>query len=158
MIGDTAWQALRATRFWETTPLAEMDAAQWEAVCDGCGLCCLVKLECEETGEVVYTRVICPLSDPETAACSDYPNRHKNVPMCVPLTLEKIAAFHWLPPTCAYHLLYEGRPLPSWHPLISGRAHSVQEARVGVLNYAPIPAREEITLEDFIIQLKDSIS
>ena len=146
--------ALRASRFWETTPLAEMSASQWEAVCDGCGLCCLVKLECEETGAVDYTRGICPWSDPQTARCTDYSNRHVNVPECVPLTLARIAQFDWLPPTCAYRLLYEGKPLPPWHPLISGRPESVHEAGIGVRNYAPIPLTTEIDLEDFIIQLR----
>lgn len=151
---SSTFEALRASRFWETTPLADMSAEQWEAVCDGCGLCCLVKLECEETGAVDYTRVICPWSDPQTARCTDYPNRHVNVPACVPLTLARIAQFHWLPPTCAYRLLYEGRGLPDWHPLISGRPESVHEAGIGVRNYAPIPMTTEIDLEDFIIQLR----
>ncbi|SIN75725.1 hypothetical protein SAMN05443662_0484 [Sulfurivirga caldicuralii] len=142
--------------FWETVPLSEMTEAEWEALCDGCGLCCLVKLEDEDTGEVDYTRVICSLSDPETAQCSDYPNRHRNVPECVPLTLERIGQFHWLPPTCAYRLLYEGKPLPDWHPLISGDPLSPQKSGYGVTNYAPVPLRREIDLEDFIIQLRDA--
>ena len=148
------FEALRSSRFWETTPLEAMSAEQWEALCDGCGLCCLVKLECEDTGEVDYTRVICPWSDPETARCTDYANRHRNVPECVPLTMEGVRNFHWLPPTCAYRLLYEGQPLPPWHPLISGRPESVREAGIGVQNYNPVPLTAEIDLEDFIIQLR----
>lgn len=144
---------LRDSRFWETKTLAQLSPEEWEALCDRCGLCCLEKLEHEETGEVVYTRAICPLSDPETARCTDYENRHVRVPHCVPLTPERVADFHWLPETCAYRLMHEGQPLPAWHPLISGRWESVFEAGIAVQNWQPVPATAEIDLSELIIEL-----
>ncbi|MDX1796118.1 MAG: YcgN family cysteine cluster protein, partial [Hydrogenovibrio sp.] len=107
-------------RYWETKSLEEMTQQEWESLCDGCGLCCLTKLQDEETEEIVYTRVVCPYSDPKTAQCSDYANRSVNVPTCVQLTLERVAEFDWLPDTCAYRMLYRGQKLADWHPLNSG--------------------------------------
>lgn len=118
--------------FWRTVPLQEMNEAQWEAVCDGCGKCCLHKLEDEDTGEVYVCNVACGLLDLQTCRCSDYENRKQKVPDCTVLTPEKIDEFHWLPKTCAYRLLAEGEPLPVWHPLLSGEAKSVHEAGISV--------------------------
>ena len=120
-------------RFWETIPLKKMTAPEWEALCDGCGKCCLNKIEYEDTGEVEYTRVACRLLDGATCQCSQYPIRHQFVPDCVilsPKTLPKIA--YWMPKTCAYKLRARGRPLPEWHYLISGDPGSVVRAGVSI--------------------------
>ncbi|MFN7595662.1 MAG: YcgN family cysteine cluster protein [Cereibacter sp.] len=116
-------------RFWERIPLKNMTPTEWEAICDGCGKCCLNKLEFEDTGEIAFTRVACRLLDGETCRCTQYAARRQYVPDCLHLsmkTLPKIA--HWLPRTCAYRLLHEGRPLYGWHPLLSGDPATVHEA------------------------------
>ncbi|QGU33725.1 YcgN family cysteine cluster protein [Thermochromatium tepidum] len=115
-------------RFWETTPLNELTAEQWESLCDGCGKCCLEKFEDEETGNIVYSRVACALLDLETCRCRRYAERARYMPDCVTLVPQVLVWPNWLPETCAYRLLAEGKPLPSWHPLISGDPDSVLEA------------------------------
>ncbi len=124
-------------RFWETVPLRKMTPDEWEALCDGCGKCCLNKLEYEDTGEVAFTRVACRLLDCDTCRCGHYETRRTYVPECVQLTsktLPKVA--YWLPKTCAYKLLHDGRPLYPWHPLISGDPQSVHAAGVSVRGWA----------------------
>ena len=116
-------------RFWEHYSLDQLTLAEWEAVCDGCGLCCLVKLEDEDTHEVAYTKLACKLLDCKTARCTDYANRKQHVPDCVQLTPDMVGQLHWLPPSCAYKRLDNGQKLPRWHPLITGNAKSVREAR-----------------------------
>ena len=116
------------TPFWETKTLREMDRAEWESLCDGCGKCCLHKLEDDETGELMATNVACRLLDRRTGRCTDYKHRRAYVPECVRLTPEKLEQLDWLPSTCAYLLLHQGQPLPEWHPLITGSAESVHEA------------------------------
>ena len=118
--------------FWETTALDDMSDEQWESLCDGCGRCCLQKLEDEDTGEIHETSVSCKLLDTQTCRCTDYSNRFAQVPDCLtirPLTQEKLG---WLPETCAYRKLSDGEPLESWHPLISGDTESVKKAGVSV--------------------------
>lgn len=110
--------------FWQTTALELMTPTQWESLCDGCGKCCLHKLEDEDTEQVYYTCVACKLID-NNCQCSDYQNRLDRVPECLSLKPEDIKDFHWLPQTCAYRLLSEGKDLPEWHPLVSGDANSV---------------------------------
>ncbi|MCF6329395.1 MAG: YcgN family cysteine cluster protein [Henriciella sp.] len=105
--------------FWETTPLAEMSSAEWEALCDGCAKCCLLKLEDEDTGDIAFTRVHCRLLDAGTCRCSDYKDRKASVPDCVILTPKSVAELKWMPRSCAYRLIHEGKPLPNWHHLIS---------------------------------------
>lgn len=118
--------------FWRTTPLAAMSAEQWESLCDGCGRCCLVKLEDEDSGDIAYTDVACRLFDVEGCRCADYAHRSEKVEDCVRLTPDAVASLSWLPPTCAYRLLDEGKDLPFWHPLVSGDAGSVRAAGVSV--------------------------
>ena len=118
--------------FWEEKSLSEMNEAEWEALCDGCGRCCLVKLEDEDTAEIAYTDVGCRLLDGEACRCRDYERRSERVPDCIRLTPETVRAIGWLPPTCAYRLVEEGADLPAWHPLVSGDAESVHRAGVSV--------------------------
>ena len=106
--------------WWETTPLEEMTDLQWESLCDGCAKCCLVKLEDEDTGEIAYTRLHCKLLDGETCLCSDYQNRKAKVPDCVKLTPRNLGDLKWMPRTCAYRLINEGKPLYDWHHLVCG--------------------------------------
>ncbi|WP_425442998.1 YcgN family cysteine cluster protein [Sphingomonas guangdongensis] len=105
-----------------------MDRAQWEALCDGCGKCCLHKLEDEETGELLATNVACRLLDRRQAQCADYRHRHAYVAECVRLTPRLVRTLEWLPSTCAYRLLDEGKPLPAWHYLVSGDRDAVHAA------------------------------
>ncbi len=120
------------SRFWEMLPLEALDAAQWEALCDGCGKCCLHKLEDEETGELFPTNVACRLLDRRNARCSDYKHRRAHVPDCITLTPAKLANIDWLPETCAYVRRAEGRPLPEWHYLITGDRESIHHAGASV--------------------------
>lgn len=112
-------------RFWEL-PLDQLSAAEWEALCDGCGKCCLNKIEYEDDGSVDYTCIACRLLDGDSCQCSSYPNRHDYVPECIVLTPDKLAEVSWwLPATCAYRLRAEGRPLYPWHHLISGDRETI---------------------------------
>ncbi len=141
-------------RFWEHKPLRKMTAPEWEALCDGCGKCCLNKLEDEDTGEVELTRVACRLLDDTTCRCAQYEIRHQFVPECIvlrPDTIDEHA--YWMPQTCAYRLLWEGKPLYDWHPLISGTAESVHSAGVSIRNRT-VPEFEipEEDWDDYIIE------
>ncbi|PEQ11321.1 hypothetical protein B2G71_17305 [Novosphingobium sp. PC22D] len=117
--------------FWEQ-PLDTLDRAQWEALCDGCGQCCLHKLEDADTGEYLATNVACKLLDLKTARCSDYRHRRAYVPDCLRLTLRNAAGLEWLPPTCAYRLRADGEPLPGWHYLVCGDRDAVHAAGISV--------------------------
>jgi uncharacterized cysteine cluster protein YcgN (CxxCxxCC family) len=118
--------------FWERKALCDMTPQEWESLCDGCGLCCLIRFEDEETGEVIPTRVACKLLDAHLCRCADYANRKAHVPDCIKLTPYNIEALEWMPRSCAYRRLYEGKPLPQWHPLITGDPESVHRAGVSV--------------------------
>jgi uncharacterized cysteine cluster protein YcgN (CxxCxxCC family) len=124
--------ALQHEPFWETRPLSALDRDQWEALCDRCGRCCLEKLTNGRNGKVYYTSIACPLLDPASCQCRDYRFRHRQVPNCIRLTPRNLGLCRWLPRTCAYRLLWEGRPLPGWHHLISGRPESVHEAGISI--------------------------
>lgn len=116
------------TRFWEDTPLDKLDRAQWEALCDGCGKCCIHKLEDEETGELIATNVACRLLDRRVGRCSDYRHRHAYVSECVRLNARNVHEIDWLPSTCAYRLRAVGEPLPEWHYLVCGDPEAVHRA------------------------------
>ncbi|MDC7787570.1 YcgN family cysteine cluster protein [Rhodoplanes sp. TEM] len=118
--------------FWKRKALAEMTAAEWESLCDGCGRCCLNKLEDEDTGEIFHTDVACRLLDGHTCRCRDYPNRHAIVHNCDRLTPTNVPRLKWLPKTCGYRLVAEGRDLYWWHPLVSGDRDTVHAAGVSV--------------------------
>lgn len=127
--------------FWRTTPLAAMSSEQWESLCDGCGRCCLVKLEDEDTGQVAYTDVACRLFDTQGCRCADYENRSALVSDCVRLTPAALDELTWLPPTCAYRLVADGKDLPFWHPLVSGSPDSVVAAGISV--HGKVSGKEE---------------
>lgn len=137
--------------FWETADLAALTETEWEALCDGCGKCCLHKLEDEETGELFQTNVACRLLDLRTGRCARYPERFRWVPDCVALTPAEVRRLSWLPATCAYRLRAEGRPLPDWHPLCTGDPQSTQRAGMSICGWA-IPERRARRLEDHIIE------
>ena len=122
--------------FWRSKALAEMNPQEWESLCDGCGYCCLVKLEDEDDGMVYTTNVACRLLDTGTCRCRDYPNRQVEVASCLVLAADKPALFELLPETCAYRCLHEGRELPAWHPLLSHDSMTVKAAGVAVCGYA----------------------
>lgn len=118
--------------FWEVTPLHRMTAAQWESLCDRCGRCCLEKLTNGRNGKVYYTSIACPLLDPASCQCRDYRHRRRHVPNCLQLTPRNLPACRWLPRTCAYRLLLENKPLPGWHPLVSGDPDAVHDAGISI--------------------------
>jgi uncharacterized cysteine cluster protein YcgN (CxxCxxCC family) len=138
--------------FWREKSLTELTDPEWEALCDGCARCCMIKLEDEDTGEVHYTSLVCDLLDIERCRCTRYPARHELVPDCIEFSADLAATLAWLPSTCAYRRLAEGRDLASWHPLVSGRQDSVHEAGISVRGRA-IPARlvHEDDYEDHVI-------
>jgi len=123
---------MATSSFWETKSLAEMSPAEWESLCDGCGLCCLVRYEDEDSGEIVPTRVACRLFDAAACRCIDYEHRKARVPDCIKLTPGAIEALPWMPKSCAYRRLHEGKPLPPWHPLVTGDPMSVHAAGVSI--------------------------
>lgn len=147
---DTVPDPAPEAPFWKTKTLAEMKADEWESLCDGCGRCCLHKLEDPDTGEISFTRVACRLLDTKSCRCSDYVNRKKRVHDCELLTPAKIAMFRWLPSTCAYRLLSEGKDLYPWHPLVSGDPDTVHKAGISVRGRA-IAERKAGNIENHIV-------
>lgn len=141
-------------RFWDTVPLAKMTPQEWEALCDGCGKCCLNKIEFEDTNEVAFTRLACKLLDGDTCLCSSYANRHDFVPDCVQLTPKKLPEIaYWLPRTCAYRRLHQGDPLPEWHYLLTGDRDSIHRAGASVQGWTvPEFQVSEEDWEDYLIE------
>jgi len=153
MTETTSQKKLRPT-FWESVPLNKMTDDEWEALCDGCGRCCLNKLEDPDTGHVALTRIACRLLDNESCRCAQYDIRHQFVPECIRMTSETIAKHaYWLPNTCAYKLLHEGKKLPDWHPLLTGTEQSVHATGISVQGWS-IPEFEvpEDEWEDHIVE------
>ena len=139
-------------RFWETKKLDELSEVEWEALCDGCAKCCVHKLEDDRTGEILYTCVACRLLDVNTCRCTDYPNRHTLVPDCAVLSADQPGYFQWMPETCAYRLMAEGKPLPDWHPLITGDPRSVHEHGASARKkLIPEFLADETQLEKYIV-------
>ncbi len=120
--------------FWQTKRLPEMTPSEWESLCDGCAKCCLLKLEDEDSGDVAYTRLHCRLLDDGLCRCSDYENRKAKVPDCVILTPKSVSEIKWMPESCAYRRVHEGRGLADWHHLVCGdrnRIHDVGKSIMG---------------------------
>jgi len=139
--------------FWKNKSLAEMTIEEWEALCDGCGICCMYKIEDEETGEINLTSVACRFLDPDTVTCQLYDSRFSAMPTCIKLTPSKVEHLEWLPDTCAYRLILQGKPLPDWHPLVSGDPGSVHRAGLSVKGR--ILRESDVNLddlEDYIIE------
>jgi uncharacterized cysteine cluster protein YcgN (CxxCxxCC family) len=139
---------LQKKPFWEK-PLAELNSQEWEALCDGCGLCCLNKLEDEDTGVLTFTSIACNLFDCENCRCTDYKHRKKRVPDCVSFDPGNVKDLDWLPPTCAYVLRDQGKPLYDWHYLISGSKESVHEAGISARGKVTAFERDVPDLNDY---------
>ena len=127
-LADEITPLLIAAEFWKYKSLYEMSNEEWEALCDGCGKCCICKLQDEETGAIALTNVACKLLDIERCTCTDYANRAKKVPECLVLTPAKVKQVSWLPSTCAYRLVDQGKDLPDWHPLLTAIPDSAIDA------------------------------
>ncbi len=139
--------------FWRRKRLDEMTAAEWESLCDGCGLCCLHKIEYEDTGEIELTNVACRLLDTHSCRCTNYPRRQRLVPDCVVLTPETVREIRWLPASCAYRLVAEGKELAWWHPLVSGDPETVHLAGISVRGRA-VSEETSGELEDHVVDWK----
>ena len=129
--------------FWKTKTLFEMTPEEWEALCDGCGKCCLEKVVFEDDGTLAFTNIACRLLNRKTCRCRHYAERSRYVPECMPIRPENIKEYYWLPKTCAYRLLNEGKDLPEWHPLVSGNPVSVHAAGMSAAGRCISPKPEE---------------
>ena len=136
---------------WLDKPLSELSPAQWEALCDGCGKCCMAKLQDADSGKVYYTNVACKLFDHQTCRCTDYSHRTVRVPECVQISMQNVEVFAWLPKTCAYRLRFESKPLLKWHPLIAGHSDQMHQENHSVLNKTVMPLDAK-ALEHHLVQ------
>lgn len=139
--------------FWKQKTLEEMTREEWESLCDGCARCCLYKLEDEDTGEIFYTNVVCRLLDTHRCACSAYTERSRLMPTCLVLTPDLVRQLRWMPKTCAYRLVAEGKDLEWWHPLVSGSPNTVHEAGISVRHRTLAELEVDMEqLEDYIVE------
>lgn len=134
--------------FYKEKTLKEMNKQEWEALCDGCGRCCLVKLEDEDSGEILCSDVHCSLFDAKTCKCKDYEGRKEKVPDCVKLTPENILTIGWIPPTCAYLRIANGKGLAKWHPLVAGNDKAMKEAGISV--FGKVVSEDDVEHEDYV--------
>jgi uncharacterized cysteine cluster protein YcgN (CxxCxxCC family) len=141
------------SRFWEEKPLTQLSRKEWESLCDGCARCCLIKLEDEDDGTVYTTSIVCRYLDIEACSCGSYNERTVLVPECLQVTAQNADKLEWMPQSCAYRLLADGRPLPEWHPLISGNSESVHEAGISIRGFAISEAEvpDEELWQDYVI-------
>jgi uncharacterized cysteine cluster protein YcgN (CxxCxxCC family) len=135
--------------FWKQKALADMNREEWESLCDGCALCCLHKVQDEDTDEVFYTDIACRLLDMDSCRCVDYANRAKEIAECLVLVADRPEEFRWLPASCAYRRLATGKDLPEWHPLVTGDPDSVHAAGISIKGFA---VSENETSEWSIVQ------
>lgn len=140
--------------FWKTKTLPEMTTQEWESLCDGCAKCCLHKLEDEDTGNIYFTSIACRLIDLTSCRCTRYAERTQIIPDCLDLRQLETSQYHWLPVTCAYRLIHEGKELPMWHPLVSKNTASVEASGISIRSYArkELESDDIDDLEDFIIE------
>ncbi|MHC5307814.1 YcgN family cysteine cluster protein [Bartonella sp. LJL80] len=136
--------------FWKYKTLEEMTVAEWESLCDGCGRCCMHKLEDEDTGDIYATSVACRLLDADTCQCSNYPDRKSIVPDCIFLDIKTVQTVRWLPKDCAYRLIDEGKDLEWWHPLVSGSKDTVHEAKISARGRVRAHEDDLETEEDYL--------
>jgi uncharacterized protein len=149
-------EKMATSEFWKSKSLDQLTPAEWESLCDGCARCCLIKFEDEESGKIYHTNVVCELLDIYHCRCTNYEKRSILVPTCLTLTPALIPSLKWMPETCAYRLLAEGKDLPSWHPLVSSDLNSVHKAGVSVRGKV-VSAKdiEEENLIDYVIDEDD---
>ena len=139
--------------FWRRKPLSRMTTKEWESLCDGCGRCCLIKLEDEDTEEIYLTSLACCLLDTKSCRCKDYENRHAKMPDCVAISAKTVKKLTWLPKSCGYRRISEGRELAWWHPLVSGTQDTVEEAGISVRSWVKSEAKvKELSFYRYIIE------
>lgn len=139
--------------FWKTKTMEEMTREEWESLCDGCARCCLYKLEDEDTGGIYYTNVVCRLLDTKRCQCTAYNDRQTLMPTCLVLTPQMVRELNWMPTTCAYRLIAEGKDLEWWHPLVSGDPNTVHEAGISVRNRTIAESDVDMdNLEDYVVE------